>query len=304
MNAPCGHRRMWRVRRGNTRRGFRKPGPPDALGLGCSPRPTRRDGQRAGHSLKARAGPGGVHLAIVVAACGAVLAALSACGGDGNGDTGAAGRRGVTVFAASSLTDVFGDIAAAFEEAHPGIDVTLQFAGSSRLATQIDAGAPADVFAAADERTAAQVDARRTTIFARNRLAIATPPGNPAGVRGLDSLTRGDVLLALCALEVPCGVLAREVGGADLIAAADTLEPNVRSVLTKVLLDEVDAGVVYVTDLAAAGDAVEGIPIEHPARTAYPLVLLSESPQASAFVDFVHSPPAQRLLAAAGFETP
>ena len=304
MNAPCGYRRMWRVRRGNTRRGFRKPGPPDALGLGCSPRPTRRDGQRAGHSLEARAGPGGVHLAIVVAACGAVLAALSACGGAGSGDAGAAGRRSVTVFAASSLTDVFVDIAAAFEEAHPGVDVTLQFAGSSRLAAQIDAGAPADVFAAADERTAAQVDARRTVIFARNRLAIATPPGNPAAVRGLDSLTRGDVLLALCAPDVPCGALAEVVGGPELTAAADTREPNVRGVLTKVLLGEVDAGVVYVTDLLAAGDTVEGFGIDHPARAAYPLVLLSENPQASAFVDFVHSPPAQRLLAAAGFETP
>ena len=127
--------------------------------------------------------PSGVRLAAVLAACGAVLATLSACGGGGDGSEG--GRRGVTVFAAASLTDVFGDIAAAFEEAHPGIDVTLQFAGSSRLATQINAGAPADVFAAADERTAAQVDARQVTTFARNRLAIVTPPDNPAGVSSL-----------------------------------------------------------------------------------------------------------------------
>ena len=243
-----------------------------------------------------------MRLAAVVVACAAVPAALGACGGDGNGGAGA--RRGVVVFAASSLTDVFGEIAAAFEEAHPGIDVTLQFAGSSRLATQINAGAPADVFAAADERTAAQVDARRTTVFARNRLAIATPPGNPAGVSGLDSLTSGDVLLALCAPEVPCGALAEAVGGPELTAAADTREPNVRGVLTKVLLDEVDAGVVYATDLRAAGDAVEGIAIDHPARAAYPLVLLSDSAEAGAFVDFVHSAEAQELLAAAGFEAP
>lgn len=295
---------MWRVRRGVTRRGFPKPGPPEPVGLGCSPRPTRHDAQRAGHRLDARAGPAGVRRAVAVAACVALPAALIACGADGNGDSGAAGRRGVTVFAASSLTDVFGAIAAAFEEAHPGVDVTLQFAGSSRLAAQIDAGAPADVFAAADERTAAQVDARRTVIFARNRLAIATPPGNPAGVRGLASLTRGDVLLALCAPEVPCGTLAREVGGADLVAAADTLEPNVRAVLTKVLLDEVDAGVVYVTDLLAAGDAVEGIGIDHPATTPYPLVLLGESAEAAAFVDFVLSPAGRQLLGAAGFEAP
>ena len=246
--------------------------------------------------------PSGVRLAAVLAACGAVLATLSACGGGGDGSEG--GRRGVTVFAAASLTDVFGDIAAAFEEAHPGIDVTLQFAGSSRLATQINAGAPADVFAAADERTAEQVDARQVTTFARNRLAIVTPPDNPAGVSSLASLTRSDVLLALCAPEVPCGALAEKVGGPDLTAAADTREPNARGVLTKVLLGEVDAGVVYATDLLAAGDAISGTVIDHPARTSYPLVLLSDSPEAGAFVDFVLSPRAQELLAAAGFETP
>ena len=246
--------------------------------------------------------PSGVRLAAVLAACGAVLATLSACGGGGDGSEG--GRRGVTVFAAASLTDVFGDIAAAFEEAHPGIDVTLQFAGSSRLATQINAGAHADVFAAADERTAAQVDARQVTTFARNRLAIVTPPDNPAGVSSLASLTRSDVLLALCAPEVPCGALAEKVGGPDLTAAADTREPNARGVLTKVLLGEVDAGVVYATDLLSAGDAISGTVIDHPARTSYPLVLLSDSPEAGAFVDFVLSPRAQELLAAAGFETP
>ena len=210
----------------------------------------------------------------------------------------------MTVFAASSLTDVFGDIATAFEAAHPAVDVTLQFAGSSRLATQINAGASADVFAAADERTAAQVDARQVTVFARNRLAIATPPGNPAGVTGLDSLSADDLVLALCAPDVPCGALAEQVGGPQLVAAADTREPNVRGVLTKVLLDEVDAGVVYVTDVRAAGDAVTGIDIDHPARVAYPVALLSDSPEAADFVAFVLSPPAQELLAAAGFGAP
>ena len=243
-----------------------------------------------------------MRLAVVLAACGAVLAAAGACAGGGDG--GESGRRGVTIFAASSLTDVFGDIAAAFEDAHPGVDVTLQFAGSSRLATQINAGAPADVFAAADERTAAQVEAHRVTIFARNRLAIVTPPDNPAGVSGLASLTDGDLLLALCASEVPCGALAETVGGPALGAAADTREPNVRGVLTKVLLGEVDAGVVYATDLAATGDAVGGTVIDHPATTAYPLVLLSDNAEAAAFVDFVLSPRAQKLLAAAGFEAP
>ncbi|MDE0652527.1 MAG: molybdate ABC transporter substrate-binding protein [bacterium] len=251
-------------------------------------------------------GPGRLRAAlrttVALAACGAVLAAAVSCGGGTSGV--AAGRRNVTVFAASSLTDVFSDIAAAFEAAHPDVEVTLQFAGSSRLATQINAGAPADVFAAADERTAAHVAARQVAVFARNRLAIATPPDNPAGVTGLDSLTGDDLVLALCAPDVPCGALAEQVGGPELVAAADTREPNVRGVLTKVLLGEVDAGVVYLTDVAAAGDAVRGFAIDHPASTAYPLVLLSDSPEAAGFVDFVASPPAQDLLAAAGFGAP
>ena len=242
--------------------------------------------------------------AAAVGICVGVVLAAGACGNGVDDGAGAGGRRAVTVFAASSLTGVFDDIVAAFEDAHPGIDVTLQFAGSSRLAAQIEAGAPADVFAAADERTAAQVPARRVTVFARNRLAIATPPDNPAGVTGLASLTRGDLLLALCAPDVPCGALAERVGGTELVDAADTLEPTVRGVLTKVLLGEVDAGVVYATDLLAAGDAVGGTVIDHPARTAYPLVLLSDTPEADAFVNFVLSPRAQELLAAAGFETP
>ena len=230
-----------------------------------------------------------------------MLAAAGGCGGGGR-DTGDPGN--VTVFAAASLTDVFSDVADAFEAANPDVEVTLQFAGSSRLAAQINAGAHADVLAAADERTAAQVDARQVTVFARNRLAIAVPPENPAGVTGLDSLSADDLVLALCAPDVPCGALAEQVGGPRLVAAADTREPNVRGVLTKVLLGEVDAGLVYATDVAAAGDAVAGIDIFHPAEVAYPAALLSDSPEAAEFVAFLLSPRAQELLAAAGFEAP
>ena len=210
----------------------------------------------------------------------------------------------MTVFAASSLTGTFDDIAEAFEAAHPGTDIMLQFAGSSRLAAQINAGAPADVFAAADDRTAAQVAGRRSATFARNRLAIATPPGNPAGVEGLDSLDDDGVVLALCAPEVPCGALAERVAGPGVVAAADTREPNVRGVLTKVLLGEVDAGLVYATDVIAAGDGVGGIAVDHPASVPYRLVLIGGSDEAAGFVDFVLSPAAQGLLRAAGFEAP
>ncbi|MCY3560510.1 MAG: molybdate ABC transporter substrate-binding protein [bacterium] len=232
----------------------------------------------------------------------AAMLAVAGCVGDGDSASGE--RRSVAVFAASSLTDVFGDIAASFEAAEPGVEVTMQFAGSSRLANQINAGAPADVFAAADARSAARVDARQVTVFARNRLAIAVPPGNPAGVTGLDSLTDGDIVVALCAPDVPCGALTEQVGGLGLVAAADTREPSVRGVLTKVLLDEVDAGVVYLSDVAAAGDSVQGIPIDHPASTPYSLALLSDSPEAAAFAEFVLSPAARDLLASAGFEAP
>ena len=243
-----------------------------------------------------------LHAVAGLVACGATLAASASCGAGGDGA--ADGHRKLTVFAASSLTEVFEDIVGAFEEAHPTVEVVMQFAGSSRLAAQISAGAAADVFAAADERSLLEIETQQVAVFARNRLAIATPPDNPADVSTLDSLTRGDLLLALCAPDVPCGALATQVGGDALVDTADTLEPSVRSVLTKVLLGEVDAGVVYVTDLLAAAPDVAGVAIEHPATTPYPLAQLTDSPDAAAFVDFVLSPQAQMLLADAGFEAP
>lgn len=271
----------------------------------------------------------------------AALAGVAAVGGCGGG----LGERSVNVFAASSLTDVFTEIAEAFKRDHPDVEVVLQFAGSSRLAAQIAAGARVDVFASANEQVmedllgemAGQEDAGRSigVAFARNRLALAVPAKNPGRINGLASLGKPDLLVAACDPEVPCGALAEEIltaagaemgvcpssrggegggsagaedgerGGCDAARlVVDTHEPNVRSVLTKVMLGEVDAGLVYATDLAAGGEDVFGIGLRHPAAASYLLAVLSEKAAAGEFADFVMSPPARKILAEAGFLPP
>ena len=286
--------------------------------------------------LKAHLGAKGVLVAAVMA--GGVLA-----GGCGRGVE----EGSVNVFAASSLTDVFTEIADAFKRERPDVDVVLQFAGSSRLAAQIKAGAHVDVFASANERVmedlladggdgrgsvdggggadgTSGLSGRGSAVFARNRLALAVPAENPGGVDGLASLGKPDLLVAACDPEVPCGALTEEVltdagaemgvcppsGGEGRVRCdaarlvVDTHEPNVRSVLTKVMLGEVDAGLVYATDLAAGGEDVFGIRLRHPAAASYPLAVLSEKAAAAEFADFVLSPTAQQILAEAGFLPP
>jgi molybdate transport system substrate-binding protein len=202
----------------------------------------------------------------------------------------------IRVVAAASLTEVFGRIAEDFEEAHPGASVELSFGGSSGLAAQLVEGAPADVFAAASPETIATVaDAGLVqgdpVVFARNRLEIAVPPGNPGGVEGLASLAQPELTVALCDVAVPCGAVAERVfAAAGLTPAPDTLEQDVKSVLTKVELGEVDAGLVYRTDVLAAGDRVEGIPFAEAegALTDYPIAALtSAGPEAEEFVRWV-----------------
>ncbi|MDQ4008631.1 MAG: molybdate ABC transporter substrate-binding protein, partial [Actinomycetota bacterium] len=180
---------------------------------------------------------------------------------------GASGRISgeVVVFAAASLTEVFGRLGREFEAAHPGVQVAFSFGGSSSLGPQVVAGAPADVFAAASRQTMARVAAggatdRRPVLFARNRLQIAVPPGNPGDVHGLADFARDELALALCAPQVPCGAAARRaLSAAGVRARPDTLEQDVKAVLTKVELGEVDAGLVYRSDVRAAGDRVHGI---------------------------------------------
>ena len=222
--------------------------------------------------------------------------------------------RTVTVFAAASLTASFQALAAAFEQAHPGAHVQLNFAGSPTLVQQIQDGAPADVFASADEATMQKVVdqnavAGSPTVFTQNTLEIAVAPGNPKHVVGLADLAKPGLVVALCGPTVPCGRYAAEAiakAGATMPAASQ--EPDVKAVLTKVSLGEADAGVVYVTDVKVAAGKVQGVPIPQAGNVVarYPIAPLAHAPNASgaaAFVAFVFSADGQRVLATFGFLT-
>ncbi|PRY40207.1 molybdate transport system substrate-binding protein [Geodermatophilus tzadiensis] len=251
-------------------------------------------------------------LAVVVAGCGGGDddAAASTAAASASGPTGT-----VTVFAAASLTDVFTDLGQRLEEEHDGLTVQFNFAGSSALATQLTQGAPADVFASANGTQMAVVtDAGlaegEPAVFTANVLQIAVPAGNPAGVTGLADFGREDLTVAVCAPDVPCGAASADVfAAAGVTPRPDTLEEDVRAALTKVELGEVDAALVYTTDVVAAGDAVEGIavPEAEDAVNDYPLCTLAAAPNpegARAFVDLVRSEEGQQALGAAGFRAP
>ena len=221
----------------------------------------------------------------------------------------------ITVFAAASLKATFTELASDFEEEHPGTTVELNFAGSSDLVTQITEGAPADVFASADEKnmtkvTDAALNEGEPVDFATNVLEIAVPPGNPAGIEGFADLANSDAKVVICAPAVPCGAATATVEtatGVDITPVSE--ESSVTDVLGKVTSGEADAGLVYVTDVIAAGDAVEGIEFDESdeAVNTYPLVALTESASpdvARAFVEYIASAAGQKVLAAAGFGTP
>ncbi|MFN3217849.1 MAG: molybdate ABC transporter substrate-binding protein [Acidimicrobiales bacterium] len=245
-----------------------------------------------------------------------LLAGLVACGDDdeGGGTDGEIGGT-VLVFAAASLTDAFDDIETAFEAEYPGVDVQLNLAGSSSLREQILEGAPADVFASANQSNMDQlIEAGEVggdaPVFAANLLQIAVPAGNPAGVTGLEDFAREELLIGLCAEGVPCGDFAREaLANAAVEASIDTNEPDVRALLTKIGADELDAGIVYVTDVTAADDLVEGVDIAEDVNVVagYPIAPLDGAPNpdaAAAFVDFVLSEEGQAILVSYGFAAP
>lgn len=235
-----------------------------------------------------------------------LLVPLVACGGAASSDGGE-----VLVSAAASLSVAFGELEAAFEESNPGVDVVLNLGASSALREQILEGAPVDVFASADTANmdaVVAVDLADTpVVFARNALEIVVPAGNPGGVVGPESFADESLLVGLCAEDVPCGRLAREaLAAAGVTAAVDTNEPDVRALLTKVAAGELDAGIVYVTDVAAAR-GVEGIEIPDAVATDYPIVVLRAAAHpegAASFVDFVLSAEGRAILAAHGFELP
>ncbi|WP_419926416.1 molybdate ABC transporter substrate-binding protein [Candidatus Poriferisocius sp.] len=221
------------------------------------------------------------------------------------------GETTVTVYAAASLSEAFEDLAAEYEAANPQIDVELSFAGSARLAAQITAGARADVFAAADGANMSRVVAEGRTVappvaFARNGLALVVPSGNPGSVTELADLSDDGLVLAVCAPEVPCGALAQAVlADAGVDAEPDTEETSVRAVLTKVMLGEADAGLVYATDVAAGGNKVASVPLGPQIRfNDYPVAAVSDRAAAAGFVDFVLGPDGQRILRSHGFESP
>lgn len=221
----------------------------------------------------------------------------------------------VTVLAAASLTEVYGDLAAQFEKLHPNVTITESFGGSSALAAQIVQGAPADLFATANEATMKTVTDQNLAdgtpiVYATNILTLVVPPTNPAGVTTVADLAKPDVKVALCDKTVPCGSAAITLLAAEhLTVKPVTLETDVKAVLTKVELDEVDAGLVYVTDAKTAGDKVKQIAVPDAANVInrYPIVVLAGStnkPAATAFQQFILSKTGLTALKNAGFGTP
>lgn len=258
----------------------------------------------------------------------AALSLTAACGSSDDNSSGSGSRSGasasassggvsgtVTVFAAASLTESFTRIGKDFEAANPGTHVTFNFAGSSALATQIDQGAPADVFASASPTTMKTVtdagDADGTpTTFVKNQLVIAVPRGNPMGIERLSDLTAAGVKVALCAEQVPCGAAAKKaLGAAKVNLTPVTQEQDVKAALSKVKLGEVDAALVYRTDARAASSDVDAIefPESAGAVNEYPIVVLKNAPNrpgADAFVRYVLSVQGNAVLTGAGFQAP
>ncbi|MGZ8756056.1 MAG: molybdate ABC transporter substrate-binding protein [Acidimicrobiia bacterium] len=240
---------------------------------------------------------------------GCLSAAALACGTPASGV-----KDPVLVFAAASLTDAFWELEEIFEAANPDFDVQLNLAGSSSLREQILEGAPADVFASANTSNMDQVvdagEASNSVTLATNLLQIAVPAGNPAGVTGLADLAREELLIGLCAEGVPCGDFGRQaLANAGVTASVDTNEPDVRALLIKIEAGELDAGIVYVTDVLAAGDRVEGVVIPADANVVatYPIAALTNAPNAEgadAFASFAVSDEARAILDRYGFSIP
>ena len=258
--------------------------------------------------------------AAVVAVATALL--LAGCGSDSS-DTASSSRSSaagdelngtVTVFAAASLTESFTTLGKQFEQRHPSVTVKFNFAASSALAESISQGAPADVFASASTKTMDAVvqdgDAQDPKDFAQNTMEIAVPPDNPGKVAALADLSKPGLKIALCQEQVPCGATAKKIlDKAKITIKPKTLGADVKSVLTTVSLGEVDAGVVYKTDVQAAGSKVKGIeiPADQNASTAYPIATLKDAPNADgakAFVEYVLSADGTKVLEAAGFTAP
>lgn len=231
-------------------------------------------------------------------------------------------QRTLNVFAAASLTDAFTEIGKEFEAAHPGVTVSFNFAGSQALRTQIEEGAPTDVFASANKTemdtliSGSFVAPDAPRIFLSNKLVVILPSNNPAALEKLEDLAKPGIKLVLAAEEVPVGKYARQAldamngqFGADfkekVLANVVSNEDNVKQVVAKVQLGEADAGIVYTSDAVAAPELKSiGIPAELNVIAKYPIAPLTKSTNAdlaTAFIDSVLSAHGQAILQKWGF---
>ena len=255
-------------------------------------------------------------LALVASGCsssGSTTSNASSGGTKATGSSSSSALSGsITVDAASSLTEAFGTIASQFEKANPGTTVKVNYGASSDLATQITQGAPVDVFASASTKNMTSLGSKALspTNFASNTAEIAVPPSNPGKITTLADLARSGVKVAVCDPAVPCGVLAASVfTNAKITVKPVAREADVKHTLAIVESDEVDAGIVYVTDVRSAGSKVKGIPIAASvnASTEYPIAPLSSAGNAAlakAFVAYVLSSAGKTVLTADGFTNP
>ena len=243
--------------------------------------------------------------------------ALAGCGSDASGAGGGGAKETGTlnVLAAASLTETFTTLAKDFEADHPGVDVKLAFDSSATLAEQVTQGAPADVLATADEDTMQTVvDADGTQgdprVFATNHLQLVVPPDNPAHITKFSDIDKPGVKYVVCVVTAPCGKLAAKVLDANGITAKPASEEvDVKAVLSKVQLDEADAGLVYATDAVAAGHRVRAIdiPASEQNLNRYPIAALEDADEpalARAWVRLVTGAQGQRVLRDAGFGKP
>ncbi|WP_328912769.1 MULTISPECIES: molybdate ABC transporter substrate-binding protein [unclassified Streptomyces] len=260
---------------------------------------------------------GGTALLLALTACSSSDKSSDATATSGSSSDSASKEVSGTlvVFAAASLKESFTTLGDQFKAAYPGTNVVFSFAGSDALAASLTNGAPADVFAAASPKTMKIVtdagDGQGTpTTFVRNQLEIATLPGNPKHIASLKDLTKSGLKVALCAKTVPCGSAAETaLTGSGIKLTPVSYEQDVKSALTKVELKEVDASVVYKTDVKAAGGKVTGVDFPESANAIndYPIVQLTKAPNpnaAQAFIALVKSAEGQKVLSQAGFLNP
>lgn len=246
----------------------------------------------------------------------AVLLVAASCGSASSSNSNGNGLSGtVFVLAAASLTSAFDQIGKEFHDANPGVQVKFSYAGSSSLVTQIEQGAPADVFASADTTNMGKVTSGghasgSPQTFARNQLEIATEKGNPQNISTVQDLANPAIKVVVCAPSVPCGSYSTEVfQKAGITVNPVSEETSVSGVVTKVSLGEADAGIVYVTDVKAAGDKLTGvtIPPDLNVYATYPIVQLKDAPNhkaAEAFINFVLGDTGQKTLQSYGFLPP